>query len=550
MAEPDNQIDEFIDRWGKVSGKERTYYQVFLNELCDLIGVDKPSAQHGETYQYERTIIARQIEGKSTSNFIDLYKKDCFVLEAKQSPKRIRPEQLELPVDGKAKPGADRVRGGWDSLMRNAREQAERYAKRLPVEEGWPPFIIVVDVGHVIELYADFSLQGKHYAQFPDRQSYRIYLDDLRTDSVRDTLREIWTDPRNLNPALRTAAVTRDIAQYLAKLSKSLETRMIRELDEKSQPEKLSDDKRAIAEKVALFLMRCLFTMFAEDVGLIERDAFANLLERFKGKADNLHLKLETLWREMDKGGFSTALEDDVKQFNGGLFKNATALKITEEDLDLLTIAARREWQEVEPTIFGTLLEQALDPRERHALGAHYTPRAYVERLVQATIIEPLQADWRDIQAAAAQLMEKGKAQEAKAAQDTVRKFHNELCDIKVLDPACGTGNFLYVAMEMMKRLEGEIIETLVDLGDAQANLELERHTVDPHQFLGLEINPRAVAIAELVLWIGYLQWHFRTRGRTMPAEPVLKIFPTSGNRMQSSSTTAGTFCAMRTVGP
>ena len=108
---------------------------------------------------------------------------------------------------------------------------------------------------------------------------------------------------------------------------------------------------------------------------------------------------------------------------------------------------------------------------------------------------------------------------------DLVRNFHGQLCGVRVLDPACGTGNFLYVSMELIKRLEGEVLEMLSDLGEDEYLAQLDRHTVDPHQFLGLEINPRAVAIAELVLWIGYLQWHFRTRGRSMPAEPVLKNF-------------------------
>jgi hypothetical protein len=142
--------------------------------------------------------------------------------------------------------------------------------------------------------------------------------------------------------------------------------------------------------------------------------------------------------------------------------------------------------------------------------------------LVVATIIEPLMADWRNVQTAAAQFAEAG---DDKKAQDIVRAFHGSLCKIKVLDPACGTGNFLYVSMELMKRLEGEVLETLADLGETQYLLDLDHHTVDPHQFLGLELNPRAVAIAELVLWIGYLQWHFRTRGLNMPMEPVLKNF-------------------------
>ena len=529
MTNPET-IEAFIERWGKAGGAERANYQLFLTELCDLIGVAKPEPAVEEirrnAYVFERRVPARKIDGATTANFIDLYKRGCFVLEAKQSAKRIKQiadvRQLDLAVPERHAGTGKRGGAGWDTMMRHAREQAEMYAKRLPADEGWPPFLVIVDVGHVIELFADFSLQGKHYAQFPDRQSFRIFLDDLRDESVRERLRLVWTDPAILNPTRRTAEVTREVAELLAKLSTSLETRLIRALPKDDRPEALASARRAIAEKVALFLMRCLFTMFAEDIGLLPRGGFTDLLHGYRDQPDRIHFALEQLWRNMNQGGFSTDLHADVLKFNGGLFKNATALPITEDDLTLLVIAAERDWKDVEPAIFGTLLEHALDPRERHGLGAHYTPRAYVERLVVATIIEPLQEDWRNVQAAAAQLMESG---EAEKARETVREFHRVLCNTRVLDPACGSGNFLYVAMELMKRLEGEILETLADLGDTQANLDLDRHTVDPHQFLGLEINPRAVAIAELVLWIGYLQWHFRTRGRTLPAEPVLKNF-------------------------
>src|SRR3546814_515062 len=229
-----------------------------------------------------------------------------------------------------------------------------------------------------------------------------------------------------------------------------------------------------------------------------------------------------------DLGGFSPMLRTDLLRFNGGLFKDASAIEVTGDDLALLLLAAEHEWQNVEPAIFGTLLERALDPQERHRLGAHYTPRAYVERLVVATVIEPLTDDWRNVQAAIAQHLEAG---DGKAAVKEAQDFHRQLCTTRVLDPACGTGNFLYVALELMKRLEGEVVETIAGLGHDQYLLELDRHTVDPHQFLGLELNPRAVAIAELVLWIGYLQWHFRTRGRTMPAAPGRKNFERSEER-------------------
>ncbi len=528
------KIDAFILRWQQAGGGERANYQMFLTELCTLIGAPLPEPMVEDdsrnAYVFERRVAAQTLDGASTPNYIDLYKRGCFVLEAKQSRKREKQlKELQIPMDLPSAPaaagrsGSGRREGArWDTIMRNAREQAENYAKRLPVEEGWPPFLIVVDVGHMIELYADFSLQGKYYAQFPDRQSFRIALDDLRKPAIREQLRLVWSNPLELNPARRTAEVTREIAELLAKLSTSLETRLIRALPEAQQPEKRSEAYHVIAEKVAMFLMRCLFTMFAEDIGLLKPNGFSELLNRYKGKANRVHFALERLWRDMDTGHFSPELEEDVLRFNGGLFRDATAIEVNDDELNWLTIAAGRNWKDVEPAIFGTLLERALSPSERHRLGAHYTPRAYVERLVVSTIIEPLTEDWRNIQAAAAQLQQAG---ELEKARQVVRSFHQQLCDLRILDPACGTGNFLYVAMELLKRLEGEILEVLTDLGDSQYNLELDRHTIDPHQFLGLEINPRAVAIAELVLWIGYLQWHFRIRGRAMPAEPVLKNF-------------------------
>ncbi|MDP3031361.1 MAG: class I SAM-dependent DNA methyltransferase, partial [Rhodocyclaceae bacterium] len=159
---------------------------------------------------------------------------------------------------------------------------------------------------------------------------------------------------------------------------------------------------------------------------------------------------------------------------------------------------------------------------ERHALGAHYTPRAYVDRLVQPTVIEPLRQNWAYVQGAAVLLANEGRHKEAVAE---LRNFHHKLCHLRVLDPACGSGNFLYVALEHLKRLEGEVLNQLHDIGETQTLLEAEGLTVDPHQFLGLEINPRAAAIAELVLWIGYLQWHFRTQGSGLPPAPILKDF-------------------------
>ena len=132
--------------------------------------------------------------------------------------------------------------------------------------------------------------------------------------------------------------------------------------------------------------------------------------------------------------------------------------------------------------------------------------------------MDPLRDDWRNVQTAAHALAEQGREDEA---IDEVRAFHNKLCQTRVLDPAFGSGNFLYVALEMMKRLEGEVVGLLEQLGDSQQLLI----TIDPHQFLGIEINAWAANVAELVLWIGFLQWHFRTHGKAAPSEPVLQDF-------------------------
>ncbi len=514
-------IEHFISRWsGREGGQERANYALFLSELCTVIGVPPPDpaghASELNAYVFERAVTFREPDGSTAKGRIDLYKRGAFVLEAKQSrqgegPKAAEAGQQDRPGVEEPAPQGRRESRRWDVLMMNARRQAEDYAKALPAAEGWPPFLIVCDVGHCLELYADFSGQGKNYAQFPDRRGFRIFLSDLRSEEVRERLRLIWTDPHALDPTKRAARVTRDIAERLAKVSKSLE-------------ERRGEDGRPLhaREAIAAFLMRCLFTMFAEDVELIPKDSFKGVLERCRGKPDLFPRLVGQLWEAMDKGGFAYAIEAQVKRFNGYLFKDRTVLPLPQEAIGELAEAARANWREVEPAIFGTLLEQALDPTERRKLGAHYTPRAYVERLVIATVIEPLREEWDHVRATAERLRAGG---DPAGALAEVSKFHARLCAVRVLDPACGTGNFLYVALELMKRLEGEVLEALADLG-GQETLGLDRHTVDPHQFLGLEVNPHAAAIAELVVWIGFLQWFFRTQGG-QPAEPILRDFRT-----------------------
>lgn len=249
-----------------------------------------------------------------------------------------------------------------------------------------------------------------------------------------------------------------------------------------------------------------------------------DMLEKLVDNPASFPLAMESLWRTMNTGGFDQHSFKPIKHFNGGLFAKPTALPLAPEDIHELLVAARMDWRDVEPAIFGTLLERALDSRERSKLGAHYTPRAYVERLVVPTIIEPLRADWERAQAEIEDALRSGKDREA---LDIAKAFHHELCTIRVLDPACGTGNFLYVSLELLKKLEGEVLEAVAELGEDQSRLMMRGETVDPHQFYGLELNPRAVPIADLVLWIGYLKWQLRNSGNSSISEPVLHRYGT-----------------------
>lgn len=504
-------IEIFITHWSKAEASERANSQQFLCELTALLDLPRPSNSHQDGYSFEYPIRIPRGDGTTTQGFLDLYRRGCFVLESKQfvapapepSPIQIVAEEAGI-YGGKKKSGPVRGSEAWDDAMIKARGQAERYARSLPAEEPSPPFLLIVDVGHSMEVFADFTQAGKAYLPFPDPRSFRIHLADLRDEKVRDRLRSIWLDPLSLDPARHSAEVTRTIAGYLAELAKSLEN--------------AGHDPRLVAE----FLTRCLFCMFAEDVGLLPKEGFRGLLESLRGSPAGFVPKLQTLFAEMQTGtDFSVILNRKLLRFNGGLFEDASVLPLDEIQLGILIKASQQDWKNVEPAIFGTLLERALDPAERHKLGAHYTPRAYVERLVLPTVVEPLRVEWESVRAAALVGAKAGRMKEARAE---ILRFHDQLCRVRVLDPACGSGNFLYVTLEHLKRLEGEVLDAAAGFGETML-LDLSTHTVDPHQFLGLELNPRAAALAEMVLWIGYLQWHFRTRGEVLPAEPVLKKF-------------------------
>jgi hypothetical protein len=541
--------DSFISRWENSGAAERANYQMFLSELCALLDVTRPDPTSPDPeknlFVFDRAIPRVNPDGSSVTNYIDLYKARHFVLETKQGVGDCGGDhQSPLSKSGHGRRGTV----AFDKALERAYHQARDYITSLPASHGRPPFLIVCDVGHSIDLYSEFTCTGGRYERFPDPKNHRIFLTDLRREEIRERLRLVFNDPHALDPSKKAAEVTRDIATRLAKLAKSLEAD--------------GHDPQVIAG----FLQRCLFTMFAEDIGLLPDGGFQQLLDRVKAEPQGFTILISKLWQEMATGTqYSALLFREIAHFSGGLFEDTTALPLSAAQITMLADSAATDWSGVEPSIFGTLLTRALDPRERHKLGAEYTPRSYVERLIRPTIIEPLREEWESTRLAAATLHNEAEAaldaadakeDEAKqllsngdsvAAKETgaaaqklrneankkdaealklITAYHRRLCALRILDPACGTANFLYVTLEHLKRLEAEVLELVTALG-GDATFEMNEYKVRPEQFLGLEISPNAVAIAQLVLWIGYFQWQLKTTGKADTGDrPLLPKTP------------------------
>ena len=498
-SDPD-RLKKFLGKWKGSQGNERANYQTFFGDLCKALAVDEPPPKGNvvnDPYCFDKDVKIPHPNGSLTTGYADFYKAEHFLIEAKQGG--------NISNVGTAKRGTP----SYNKAMEKAFVQALTYARNL---DSKPPFLLTCDIGSHFELWTGFS---GDYGGYGARKI--IPLTDLEKPKVLSLFVDIFNAPQKRNPEKISAEVTREVAAELAKLARSLE-------------------RQCSPAQVAQFLMRCVFTMFCEDAGLLKdftapssrEKIFTGALEdRWCHSPTTFKPQVEALWKAMNEGtGFGFI--GKLLKFNGGLFADATALDLSKEQLQILLNAAKQNWTDVEPAIFGTLLERALDSKERSKLGAHYTPRSYVERLIRPVVIQPLREEWELVQAEVGQLLDNGdglptEAQKRKAIA-LLEEFLQHLRTIKILDPACGTGNFLYVTLDLLKSLESEVLRRLEDItGQAQLRLDLDQ--VNPSQFLGIEINPRAAAIADLVIWIGYLQWHFKQFGDLAPAEPVLREY-------------------------
>jgi type II restriction/modification system DNA methylase subunit YeeA len=454
--------EKFITTWKSNKLSERAGAQSHFDDLCDLLKVEKP--RDPENYCFERGAI----KDSGKDGWADVWKRDHFGWENK-------------------KPGRD---------LTKALAQLREYAGNL----GNPPLLIVCDRDR-IEIHTAFR-------GYPD-EPRTILLQDIADLENQQLLRWVFTDPDKLRPLNSNAAITDKAAGQFALIAKAMRERGI-------DP-----------QQVAHFLTQCIFCMFAEDEGLLHRsptedsEIFTALLKAARTDPKKAEIRIKSLFTAMQKKGGQYG-NDDIAWFNGGLFKIIDVPPLIESDLSILyQAAASIDWRAIDPTIFGTLFERGLDPSNRAQLGAHYTDVATINKLIDPLITRPLSAEWEAAKTEIAKLLLKSgkttKSKNYKDAQNLYYGYLERLRNFRVLDAACGSGNFLYLALHALKDLEhrAQLDSEIFGFGK---QLTIEAGT---DNILGIEINEYAAELARITVWIGEIQWCQRN-GRPINNNPIL----------------------------
>ena len=491
--------EAFVAKWAINTRNEAAAAKEHFLDLCQLLGVPGPNSDPtGAAYAFEKG--ATKTSGGR--GWADAWKRGCFGWEYKS-----RGEDLE-----------------------KAHLQLLRYAGALEN----PPLLVTCDMDRlVVRTNWTNAVSERHEFSLPD----------LRDGPVRARLRQLWTDPDAWRPQVTRQALTERAAADFAELAGRLRAR--------------GYDPQCVAH----FVIRLVFCLFADDVDLLPRGLFERMLGLAGQRPGDFAPLASDLFRAMKDPGGRVGYEA-IRWFNGGLFDDDTSLPLEADDVALLSRAASLDWAEIDPSILGTLFERGLDPSKRGQLGAHYTGRATIEQIVEPVVLRPLLAEWRSAHARIASLLDEharllavdaarslealvGESitSEARAARAAIRRggaarvkkanalradaeatyaaFLRRLRAFRVLDPACGSGNFLYVSLLLLKDLEARVSAEGEALG-----LPPSFPDVGPEAVLGIEINPYAAELARVSVWIGHIQWA-RRNGYPPPENPVLRKLDT-----------------------
>ena len=472
--------NEFAKKWSASVLKERSAYQEHFLDLCRLVDHPTPGDldPSGASFCFERG--AAKVEGGQ--GWADVWKRGFFGIEYK----------------------------GKDKDLNAAYQQLLQYREALEN----PPLLVVCDFNRIV-IHTNFTNTPS--------EVYEITLQSLKTERGLSILRAMFHDPEKLRPGLTSQAITSKAAEKIALIAQRLRKR----------------GEKPLA--VARFLDRLVFCMFAEDIELLPHELFTKILGKSRTDPERFAKLVADLFQAMATGG-DFGMEE-IQHFNGALFEDATVLQLEEPDLEVLYEAARLDWDTVDPSIFGTLFERGLDPDKRTQLGAHYTSREDIVALVEPVVIAPLRREWHEVQQMATAALQKVSAEYGdgrKKLTDTTRRRHQaraskivsgflgRLTEVKVLDPACGSGNFLYVSLQLLKDFEKEVILWSIDHG-----LEAALPLVHPRQLYGIEVSPYAYDLAQMTVWIGHLQW-VRANGFGSPPQPILQALPLNFRNMDA----------------
>ena len=478
--QPTMTVDEFVEKWSNAALREKANSQTHFNDLCAVVGVETPleGDPSGETYTFEKRVDLHD----GSSGQADVWKQDRFGWEYKS---------------------------GGKSLV-DAYEQLSGYREGL----GNPPLLVVSDMSR-FEIHTNFTNTAPRVIAFSHR--------DLRENPAhfRRILRDVFTAPENLHPHNDPRYITETAAEKFGEVAAVLRDR---------------DGQDAAI--VARFLNRIIFCLFAESVGLFA-DPGGRVTQPMRHALGNL-VEWPELTVEMLQPLFTAMAEQSVhlfgpytiRWFDGSLFDERSAedvMPLTTDLVEILLETSELNWSRIDPAIFGTLFERGLDPRRRSQLGAHYTDPENIMRVVEPVVLRPLRAEFNELKedlappgveeppAAYAANGELALAVPPDSPRGKIRAFLERLANVRVLDPACGSGNFLYVAMRALKDLEHEVIEWAQDaLGDSGL-----RRRVGPDNMCGIDIDPLAVELTRMSLWIGIIQWNLDHDFRDL-RDPVL----------------------------
>jgi type II restriction/modification system DNA methylase subunit YeeA len=459
---------EFVAKWKKANLSERSACQQHFLDLCDVLAQPKPAAADpdGAFYTFERGVS----KTGGGQGWADVWFRGHF---------------------------------GWEYKGKH-KDLAAAYRQLLLYREDLenPPLLVVCDLDR-FEIHTNFTGTAK--------KVYAFNLDELAEPAHLDALRKLFIDPDALKPETTTRGITEQAAERFGLLADGMRLRGVP------------------AQDAAHFLMKLMFCMFAEDIGLLPPKLFNKILLNARHDPPRLADRLRGLFEAMTTGGDFGA--DQILHFNGGLFADAEVIELKPKEIDELILVNEHDWASVEPSIFGTLFERTLDPAKRSQIGAHYTSREDIVTLLEPVVMTPLRREWEEVRDKCDKLWPKIQAAAARSGTKTRttkesadrRKFDRLLLDfdehlahVSILDPACGSGNFLYVAVNLLLDLEKEVITY------AAAHGASFLPKVRPTQLAGIEINPYAQQLAQVVIWIGYLQW-MRDNGFNSPSNPVLE---------------------------